>query len=118
MEMGLLEVLRQYAETVKERHARRAMPTSIVRDFGSRSETPVFFLHLGIKVPLLRKCVFSVMAFPFLFIELSRISMRVSFSCSCYTPTTPGMGMDLTLIFCSCNKQQDWLLLIFLQAPR
>jgi hypothetical protein len=53
MEMGLLEVLRQYAETVKERHARRAMPTSIVRDFGSRSETPVFFFHLDIKVPLL-----------------------------------------------------------------
>jgi hypothetical protein len=53
MEMGLLEVLRQYAETVKKRHARRAMPTSIVRDFGSRSETPVFFFHLDIKVPLL-----------------------------------------------------------------
>jgi hypothetical protein len=53
MEMGLLEVLHQYPETVKERHARRAMPTSIVRDFGSRSETPVFFFHLDIKVPLL-----------------------------------------------------------------
>jgi hypothetical protein len=56
--------------------------------------------------------------FPFLLMNYHRFQCGFSFHVPAIHIRLVGWASIYHWFFCSCNKQQDWLLLIFLQAPR